>query len=125
MTTPAELADLRRRFAGDMRRGVHELAQLGYDARLFIKMMADHGADEAARRLVLAKVPSYGLWRLKMLNKLDMSVEMWVLLPWYEPLFGSAIRQGAKDKLELLGVDDVAAQLACLVRRLDPDWPDG
>lgn len=119
MTTPSELHMLRERFAEDMRLGVHELARQGYDAKLFIHMLAEHGAQEAARRLVSAPVPSYGLWRLKELDKLDMSVEMWVLLPWFQPLFEEHVRDVAVQKLQLLGID-VPAQLDRLVRRLDP-----
>ncbi|MDQ0382900.1 hypothetical protein FB470_006894 [Amycolatopsis thermophila] len=44
-----------------------ELARLGYDAKLFRSMLAQHGPVEAARRLVLARDPSDGLWRLKTL----------------------------------------------------------
>jgi hypothetical protein len=121
MTAPVDLTVLRRRFADDMHRGVRELARLGYDAKLFAQMLADHGAEEAASRLVSARVPSYGLWRLKELGKLDMSVDMWVLLPWFEPLFEPDVRQQAQHKLRLLGVD-VDTELGRLVRRLDPDW---
>ncbi|MBY8850519.1 hypothetical protein [Saccharothrix longispora] len=115
-TFPEELA---RRFAGDMARGIAELARLGYDAKVFQGMVADHGAVDAARRLVLDPRPSYGLWRLKELRRLDSSVEMWVLLPWYEPLFADVVREAAERKLRLLDVD-VAAELARLVTRLSP-----
>jgi hypothetical protein len=84
---------------------------------LFRWMLAEHGAVQAARRLVLNKDPSYGLWRLQTINKLDMSVEMWVLLPWYEPLFDPEVRDQAECKLCLLRVD-VASELERLVRRL-------
>src|SRR6266545_7640626 len=105
MTDEPTLDELRRQFASDMHRGIRELSQLGYDARFFQRMLVDHPADEAARRLVLDRIPSYGLWRLKELNKLDMNVEMWVLLPWYERLFNPDIRQKAADKLRLLNVN--------------------
>jgi hypothetical protein len=108
-------------FARDMLGGVRELAKLGYDASIFTRMLADHAADEVARQLVLNRIPSYGLWRLKELGRLDMSVEMWVLLPWYEPLFDEDIREKAAKKLDLLGVD-VPTELDRLVQRLKPDW---
>jgi len=72
----ADVDELRQQFARDMITGVRELAKLGYDASIFTRMLADHEADEVARRLVLDRIPSYGLWRLKELDKLDMSVEM-------------------------------------------------
>lgn len=115
-----DLDDLRRKFASDMHRGVRELARLGYHAHLFHQMLLDYSADEAARRLVLARDPSYGLWRLKELKKLDMSVEMWVLLPWYQPLFDEDVRDKARTKLRLLDVD-VDHELERLTRRLQPE----
>ncbi len=103
-----------------MERGVIELARIGYNAHYFHQMLRDHPAHEVARRLVLARQPSYGLWRLKELGRLDMSAEMWVLLPWYEELFDPDIRHEAEKKLRLLGVD-VQGELRRLVRRLQPE----
>lgn len=103
-----------------MERGVVELARLGYNATYFHQMLRDHPADEVARRLVLAKQPSYGLWRLKELGRLDMSVEMWVLLPWYAEVFDERIQDEARRKLELLEID-VPTELGRLVRRLESE----
>jgi len=113
----SELADLARRFGQDMKRGVAELARLGYDATLFQRMLGEYGPVEAVRRLVLDPKPSYGLWRLQELKRLDASAEMWVLLPWYESLFAREVRDQAEQKLRLLGVD-VDAELDRLIRRL-------
>lgn len=112
-------AALTKRFGADMRRGIAELSTQGYDATYFRRMLGEHGPVEAARRLVLDPVPSYGLWKLQQMGRLDTSVEMWVLLPWYEPLFAPEVRERAEAKLRALDVD-VAAQLARLVRRLEP-----
>jgi hypothetical protein len=112
------LDELRHQFAGEMVRGADELARLGYDASRFRRMIADHGAVEAARRLALDPRPSEGLWRLQRMHRLDMSVEMWVLLPWYEPLFDQAVLDQAERKLDLLGVD-VPGELDRLVHRLN------
>ncbi|AHH94943.1 hypothetical protein GCM10010174_35140 [Kutzneria viridogrisea] len=119
MTGEVELVALGERFACDMHRGLLELARLGYDATLFRQMLDKHGAVEAARRLVLAKDPSYGLCKLKTLGRLDMSVEMWVLLPWYGPLFGPEVREQAERKLRLLEVD-LEPELHNLIHREDP-----
>lgn len=112
-------AALTTRFGADMRRGITELSNQGYDATYFRRMLGDHGPVEAARRLVVDPTPSYGLWRLKEMGRLDTSVEMWVLLPWYEPLFAPEVRDQAETKLRALGVD-VATELARLVSRLEP-----
>jgi hypothetical protein len=110
---------LAKRFGADMARGIDALADR-YNPTLFRRMVAEHGPVEAARRLVLDPKPSYGLWRLQELGRLDLSVEMWVQLPWYEPLFEPEVREQARRKLEMLNVD-VPAELASLVMRLDPD----
>jgi hypothetical protein len=109
-------AALTQRFGADMRRGIAELARQGYDATYFKRMLGEHGPVEAARRLVSDPTPSYGLWRLHEMGRLDTSVEMWVLLPWYEPLFTPEVRTSAQEKLRALGID-VTAELAQLVRR--------
>jgi len=114
-----ELDDLRVRFPRDTHQGIETLSRLGCDATLFRRMLADYGAVEAARRLVLAKTPSYGLWKLKEMNRLDTSVEMWVLLPWCEPLFDSGIREQAERKLTLLGCN-VLSEVERLIRNMEP-----
>ena len=98
-------------FERDVRLGVATLAGIGYDAKVFVRMVAEFGAVGATRRLVLDPTPSYGLWRLKEMGRLSHSVEMAALLPWYEPLFDEAVRDAAWRKLELLGVD-VRAEVA-------------
>src|SRR4051794_7434348 len=105
MDGSTEHADLVRRFSKDMINGIAELTRLGYPATIFQRMLADHGPVEAARRLVLDPQPSYGLWRLRELHRLDASVEMWVLLPWYEELFDEGVREQVERKLRLLEVD--------------------
>jgi hypothetical protein len=67
------VAELTQRFGADMRRGIGELSRLGYDATLFRRMIGEHGPVEAARRLALDPVPSYGLWRLQELGRLVRS----------------------------------------------------
>ncbi|MFL6118918.1 hypothetical protein [Actinophytocola sp.] len=120
MNPTDDRAALSRRFGAEMVRGIRELAREGYNANYFRQMLATHGPVEAARRLVLDPTPSEGLWRLQQMDRLDMSVEMWVQLPWYQPLFEPEVREQARKKLEALRVD-VPTELARLVGRLDPD----
>jgi hypothetical protein len=51
----------------------------------------DRGVTELAR-----------LGELQKRKRLDTSVEMWVLLPWYEPLFDQATRVQAERNLRQL-----------------------
>jgi hypothetical protein len=57
--------------------------------------------------------------RLRELNRLDASVEMWILLPWYEQLFDEPVRDQAQRKLRLLDVD-VDRERRQLIVRLTP-----
>lgn len=112
-------AELAKRFQRDMERSAEELARLGYDANNFNRMLSLHGAVDAARRLVLDSKATTGLWQLTQIERLDTAVEMWVLLPWYEPLFDQTIRDRARRKLRQLDVD-VDRELKQLVERLQP-----
>jgi len=117
-TSPAddEHDELVRRFTADMRQGIETLERLGYPAHIFKRLLNRDGAVRAVTTLVLDRTPSYGLWRLKELGRLDMSAEMWVLLPWYERLFDQAVRDQAERKLRLLDVD-VDRELRQLIDR--------
>lgn len=86
MTHPLSAGDpdhdqLVRRFTRDVHQGIETLTRLGYTPTQFKIMVDREGAVRAATMLILDRVPSYGLWRLKELGRLDMSVEMWALLP--------------------------------------------
>ncbi|WP_020670094.1 hypothetical protein [Amycolatopsis nigrescens] len=117
MAEPKELVELGKRFSDDMRRAILELGRLGQHATLFRGMLAEHGAVEAARRVVLASEPEPVLSRLHELGRLELSVELWVLLPWYQPLFAVEVRRQAELRLRRLQVD-VWAERDRLVRRL-------
>lgn len=110
------IQELATRFTRELLDGVDELAKLGYNATYFKRMIAAHGGVYTARRLITDTKQSDGLWQLLQLDRLDMSVEMWVLLPWYEPLFDYPLREKARRKLRQLGVD-VDTELSRLVQR--------
>lgn len=108
--------ELAARFTRELLDAVDELAKLGYNATYFKRMLQAHGGVYTARRLIIDTRPSEGLWQLLQLDRLEMSVEMWVLLPWYEPLFDYPLREKARRKLRQLGVD-VDAELSRLAQR--------
>ncbi|WP_435589422.1 hypothetical protein [Micromonospora chalcea] len=109
--------ELARRFTAELHQGVDTLAALGYPAKRFQLMLREYKGVETARKLVLSNNLSDGLWRLKQMGKLDMSVEMWVLLPWYEELFDEAVRDRAYRKLRAMDFD-VDAEIR---RRIDAE----
>ena len=113
MAEPTDTRQLSRQFTSYMHAGVHTLAKLGYNATRFRQMLVDENDGAVvARRLVMADSTD-GLWRLKQMGRLDLSVEMWVLHPEYEELFDQATRDRAYVKLR--GMDfDVEAQLRAI-----------
>lgn len=115
MTEDQELRQLRNQFTAYMHEGVNTLAMLGYNATRFRQMLIDEGDGvTVARRLVMADGTD-GLWRLKQMGRLDMSVEMWVLHPEYEELFDEVTRDHAYAKLRAMDFN-VDAQLRTLGR---------
>lgn len=102
MTENQELGQLRDQFTTHMHEGVNALATLGYNATRFRQMLLNEGdAVVVAHRLVMAD-GTEGLWRLKQMGRLDMSVEMWVLHPEYEELFDQTTRDRAYANLRAM-----------------------
>ena len=111
--------DLAARFQTDMKHAVDLMArELHYHPTVFIRMLIDYGAVGAAKRLLATTGYQYGFEKLFANHRLDYSVEAFVILPWYQPLFTPAEIQTAEDRLGLAEFD-VAAYLA---RVRAPDW---
>ncbi|MFF3244261.1 hypothetical protein ACFYWY_11120 [Streptomyces sp. NPDC002870] len=83
MSTEAE-----RRFHTDMVAGVDRLKrEIGYNATRFAQMLGGLGGVAAARQLLRGHDASDGFTTLWEHDRLDVSVEAYVLLPWYRGLF--------------------------------------
>ena len=61
--------------------------EAGYDARLFARMLAEHGPVETAHRLIGTSQPSEGFTHLWERGRLDLTVEAHVIRPEFETLF--------------------------------------
>lgn len=96
--------------------------ELNYNASRFAQMLGEHGGVGAAKRLLDSEGYSEGFTTLWEKGRLEMSVEFFVLLPWYEQLFTSAERQRAFARLEAYEFH-VAAALE-RARRVAPQWWD-
>lgn len=91
-------------FQREMLASVAEMkSKLGYNPTYFQRMIADHGAVDAARRLIHAPNPSEGFTRLWDAHRLDMTAEAHALLPRYEELFSEEDREQARSRLEQHG----------------------
>lgn len=110
MSDETDIRQLSNQFTSQLYETVRALADLGYNAGRFHQMLnAENDGPAVARRLVMADA-SEGLWRLKQLGRLDLSVEMAVLHFEYEELFNQSTRDHAYAKLIAMDFD-VEAQL--------------
>lgn len=115
------MEDLSIQFDRDLVRGVEELVPFGYEVSFFRRMLAAQGGVATARRLIMNNMPSYGLWRLSEADRMEMSVEAWVLLPRYESLFDRQLREKAARKLRQFGCD-VDETVRALEVHVDTVW---
>jgi hypothetical protein len=93
--------DREREFALVMERGTETLRrEIGYDPARWTQMVHQHGAVDAAKRLLgSGSDTSAGLAKLAMTDRLDQSVEWFVLV--YDELFEPEERQVAYRRLRL------------------------
>lgn len=94
-------ADREREFALVIERGAEALKrEIGYDPTRWTQMVARHSAVAAAKRLMATEGDvSSGLTTLAMHERLDQSVEWFVLV--YDDLFDQSERQTAYRRLRV------------------------
>ena len=77
-----------RRFHADTVNGAERLKrEIRYNPTRFMRMVAELGGAEAARHLLRGPDASDGFTTLWEHRRLELSVEAFVLLPWYRELF--------------------------------------
>ncbi|MFE0362313.1 hypothetical protein [Streptomyces griseoaurantiacus] len=95
MTSEAE-----RQFHRAMVLGVERLKrEISYNATRFMEMVGELGGVEAARQLLRGRDASDGFTALWEHGRLEMSVEAFVLLPWYRELFTEEQLETAERRL--------------------------
>jgi hypothetical protein len=77
----------------------HQLANLGYRATYFLRMVQELGGAQAVRQLINQDDISEGFTRLWEMGRLDLSAEAFVLRPEYRELFTDKERQRARQRL--------------------------
>lgn len=87
-------------FQQDMLDGCQTLKRLGYWPGYFHRDVANEGGVPTVKKLLKKGGTSDGFTTLWELGRLDMSVEAFVLLPWYEVLFDDNERRVARTRLE-------------------------
>ncbi|MCX4632914.1 hypothetical protein ACGFNX_19910 [Streptomyces sp. NPDC048723] len=116
MPTAAE-----RQFHSDMVAGAQRLKrEIGYNPVRFTQMLGEIGGVATAKQLLRGRDASDGFTTLWNARRLDVSVEAFVLLPWYEGLFTDAERDTARRRLEAHEFD-VARYLGDTVSS-PPSW---
>lgn len=98
--------DLRRRFENAMRdiyaRAKHEAR---YDAKAYLRMLAEHGGLGTAKRLLASSSVSEGFVALWERQRVDLAVENVVLRREFEQLFTDEERDTARRRLADYGFD--------------------
>lgn len=76
------------------------LKECDYDARVFLKMVADYGAVGAVKSLLASATVQSGLRGLNRKGRLDLSIEHLAIQPRWEDLFSHREREAARERLE-------------------------
>ncbi|MFF8650525.1 hypothetical protein ACF06D_20130 [Streptomyces griseoluteus] len=115
---PSEAAN---RFHDDMRRGAERLKrEIGYNPKRFAQMLGELGGVAAARQLLRGGNASDGFTTLWEARRLELSVEAFVLLPWYQHLFDEHHLDTARYRLSEHGFD--VDRFLREARRTPPAW---
>jgi putative heme iron utilization protein len=93
-STP-DLSGLEREYENACVSSVNECIRLGYNPKIFVRMMSEHGAREATRRLLRGSEIPQGLYTLAEMTppRLDLSLEAFIRdNPRFQPLFADEPR---------------------------------
>jgi hypothetical protein len=105
MPTPEDLALAGTHFHQDMLDGCQTLKKLGYWPGYFHREVANIGGVQTVHNLLAKSDTSDGFSTLWGLDRLDLAVEAFVLLPWYACLFSDEERATARRRLENVRFD--------------------
>jgi hypothetical protein len=110
-----------RQFHADMVAGAERLKlEIGYNPTRFMQMVGELGGVEAARQLLRGRDASDGFTTLWEHHRLDVSVEAFVLLPWYSEMFSEQELGTAERRLVEHGFD--VAGFLTSAAATPPDW---
>lgn len=92
--------------------------EIGYNPTRFRQMLGEMGGVDAAHRLLGGPATSDGFTTLWERRRLEMSVEAFVLLPWYAHLFTADELDKASQRLR-----DHDFDVEQHLRRAATEWP--
>jgi hypothetical protein len=117
------LGPAERRFHTDMVSGAARLKrEIGYNPTRFIQMVSEMGGAQAARQLLRGRDASDGFTTLWEHGRLALSVEAFVLLPWYQALFTQDELETAERRLVEHGFD--VRRFLAAARQRPPAWAE-
>ena len=96
---------LEEEFTAALRGTVEAARERNYNATYFLRMLAQYGGLETARRLIAKRDPQAGLMQLWELRLLNDSMEAVMLRSRFRSLFTDEELAEAKQRLEDLGMD--------------------
>jgi len=100
----AFMTPLEEEFDDAVMRAVRAGEKMGYSAARFLEMRAQHGPIETARRLMNGKQVPYGVFKLKELRRLDLSIEAIVHdNPKFQVLFPKKTLDDCRARLVKIG----------------------
>lgn len=92
--------------------------EAGYNATYFVRMLAENGPIDTARRLVGSPTVSDGFTALWERNRLDLTVEALILRAEYRGLFDDDLVESAEHRLSQYGYPSAGI-------RVDPQAANG
>ena len=96
---------LEEEFTAALRGTVEAARERNYNANYFLRMLAQYGGLDTARRLIAKRDPQAGLMQLWELRLLNDSMEAVMLRSRFRSLFTDEELAEAKQRLEDLGMD--------------------
>ena len=94
------MEELKRQFTEDMRRLCIEIKNASHNPSRFIQMLTDGDSVEVVKRLIMNE-PTDTFLKLAAIRKLNLTVEYYVVMSKYQPLFSEEEIIKCKERLEL------------------------
>lgn len=93
------MEELRKQFKNDMEQLCVEIKKASHNPSRFIDMLKNGDPVDVAKRLVMNE-PTSTFKKLASIKKLNLTVEYYVTMPKYQPLFEEEVIQTSKKRLD-------------------------
>lgn len=92
------MEELKKLFTEDMERLCREIKEASHNPSRFIQMLSDGDPVDVAKRLV-ANEPTDTFIKLATIHRLDLTVEHYVVMSKYKPLFDEKTISASEERL--------------------------